>query len=380
MLVFDPLGLIAHFLVFVKALLQEMWRKQMGWDEELDDDLFNRWLSWTRLLPRIESIEIPRCYLQHSALNDNQEVQLHIFVDAGEQAYAAVAYLRTGCEGHFEVAVICAKSRVAPLKAMSIPRLELEGALLGTRLANSVSAKHSITFTSRHFWSDSQTVLGWLKSDHRRYRQFVSFRVSEILDTTDMSQWRYVPTKENVADERTKWAKIPNLTSSDRWFMGPEFLYHPQEKWPADISTKNMTDEELRSHYHHFVQNPRPIIFQNFSTWRGLRRGLAGAIRYTRNLLTRTRSDNGFTTLTGSYCLTLTKVQYLQAEMLIFTQAQSEGFPKEIEILKGNLNTAPDHHRRIDRSSPIYDKRPYLDERGIIRAWERIDAASGVSQ
>lgn len=276
MTVFDPLGLIAHFLEYIKTLLQDMWRKQMQWDDKLDNDLFAKWLTWTRLLPQIETVEIPRCYITNSSNKRSQAVQVHVFVDAGEKAYAAAAYVRTRCNENVQVMLICAKSRVAPLKALSIPRLELEAAVLGTRLANSICEKHSIVFTSIHFWSDSQTVLGWLKSDHRRYRQFVAFRVSEILETTEMTQWQYVPTKENVADKGTKWAKVPIISSEDRWFKGPKFLYDSHERWPADKSIID-TVEELRSHHHHSY--PISLKLENFSSWRGIRRGLAGAIR-----------------------------------------------------------------------------------------------------
>lgn len=123
---------------------------------------------------------------------------------------------------------------MAPLKLLSIPRLELEACVLGSRLVKSICDGHSIKVRSCQIWSDSKTALACIKSDHRRYKQFVAFRVSE--EKTNILQWRYVPTSQNVADEGTKWEKSIDFEQSSRWFSGPQFLYHPDNEWPMNIS------------------------------------------------------------------------------------------------------------------------------------------------
>lgn len=105
-----------------------------------------------------------------------------------------------------------------------IPRLELQAAVIGARLACTIADSLSITISSKYYWTDSRDVLCWLNSDHRRYTQYVAFRVSEILETTDANEWRWLPSKMNVADDGTKWNTSPDLTTQSRWFVGPEFL------------------------------------------------------------------------------------------------------------------------------------------------------------
>lgn len=160
MTIFDPLGLLASFMVYVKILLQEIWCLGISWDDAIPDNQFEKWLKWIKMLPSIENVQINRCYF--SSQTPNSTIQLHIFVDSSEQAYAAVAYLRCVTEKQVECALVAAKTRVAPIKPLSIPRLELEAALLGAKLAQTIDSGHSLQITQRYFWSDSKCVLSWL--------------------------------------------------------------------------------------------------------------------------------------------------------------------------------------------------------------------------
>lgn len=93
---------------------------------------------------------------------------------------------------------------MAPLKPLSMPRLELQAALISARLASNIKSDQKFKIDKEYYWSDSITVLSWLKSDARRYRQFVAVRVGEILELTSVSEWRWVPKKFNVADLATR--------------------------------------------------------------------------------------------------------------------------------------------------------------------------------
>lgn len=171
--------------------------------------------------------------LNISSVNPKQ-TELHIFADASKNAFAAVAYLRIEHEGKVECALVGSKCKVAPQKLMSIPRLELQAAILGTRLANSIRNAHTIKINRQVFWSDSKTVICWIRSDHRKYRQFVAFRIGEILESTNEKEWKWIPTKMNVADEATKWQRIPEFDLSNRWFRGPDFLLQSESEWPVE--------------------------------------------------------------------------------------------------------------------------------------------------
>ena len=188
MMIFDPLGFIGHFLMFLKVILQEIWRTSVAWDDTIGDAQFERWLQWLKVLPEVENVEVPRCYRSTISLGDATEVQMHIFVDASENGFAAVVYLRFEQGDMIETSLVGSKTRVAPLKFLSIPRSELQACVIGSRFANSVLKSLTVKVNKRFFWTDSSDVISWLNSDHRRYSQFVAFRVSEILDTTEVHE------------------------------------------------------------------------------------------------------------------------------------------------------------------------------------------------
>ncbi|XP_058456935.1 uncharacterized protein LOC131434288 [Malaya genurostris] len=207
MMIFDPLGLIAHFLMQLKTILQEIWRSSVDWDDPIDESQFRKWTEWIAMLPHVSSIEIPRCYRTFTPATKETQVQMHTFVDASENGFAAVVYLRFQNESTIECCLVGAKTRVAPLKFLSIPKSELQAAVLGVRLADTMAKPLAIKIKQCFFWTDSRDVLCWLNSDHRRYSQFVAFRVSEILETTNVHEWQWVPTRQNVADDETDYIR-----------------------------------------------------------------------------------------------------------------------------------------------------------------------------
>lgn len=193
---------------------------------------------------------------------------MHIFVDASENGFAAVVYLRFQQGGIIETALVGSKTKVAPLKFLSIPRSELQACVIGARFANTLQKSLTVKVNRRFFRTDSSDVISWLNCDHRRYSQFVAFRVSEILDTTEVHEWRWIRTQSNVADEGTKWKRIPDMKKTGRWFTGPAFLKKPICEWPIEVAAPKATSEELRPHLLVHVVIPDPIIDpRNFSQW-----------------------------------------------------------------------------------------------------------------
>ena len=186
MSLYDPMGLVGHFIMYLKVLLQEIWRGGFSWDEELDGGIADKWTTWLRVLPAVQNVTIPRCYRYVCSTNAKRE--LHVFCDASENGMAAVAYLRFEEGDHIECALVGSKTRVAPLKFLCIPRLELQAAVIGARLADTIRRSHRLEVSRTIFWTDSRNVLSWLHSDHRRYNQFVAFRVGELLESTDPEQ------------------------------------------------------------------------------------------------------------------------------------------------------------------------------------------------
>ncbi|XP_055604354.1 uncharacterized protein LOC129752604 [Uranotaenia lowii] len=266
MTMFDPLGLLAPYLIFGKIIIQEAWRKELGWDEPVDDETHQQWLKWVQMLEHINDIGIQRCYFRE-AIN---EVEVHTFVDASEIAYSCVTYFRsTNAAGEVKVALVGAKSKVAPLKAWSIPRLELQACVLGARHMRSVIEGHSLQIKKRVLWSDSGTALSWINGDPRKFNRFVSFRICEILELTTRKEWRWVPSKNNPADEATKYGSGPYFAKTSCWFAGPSFLVHPEAVWPvskaglAEAYYERLDDEKLHTLLveAESIVNSRPLTY-----------------------------------------------------------------------------------------------------------------------
>ncbi|XP_062712316.1 uncharacterized protein LOC115269769 [Aedes albopictus] len=266
---FDPLGLLSFLFVHGKILLQDVWRAGIQWDQTISNEQWERWQKWIAVLRHVSTIQIPRCYFMNATAQYYKEVQLHIFVDASEGAYAAVAYFRIiDLNGAPRCALVAAKTKVAPLKPLSIPRLELQAAVLGTRLLHFVLEAHTITVKQRYLWSDSTTVLAWLRADPRKYKQYVACRIGEVLMETDASEWWWVPSKLNPADLATKWGSGPTLDADGIWFNGPPFLLKPIEEWPAQTTHQQTVEEELRACNMHLQATPIPSVidYDRFSS------------------------------------------------------------------------------------------------------------------
>lgn len=175
MAIYDPLGFLAPFLVQLKILLQDIWRSGIGWDEKIkeqdDDNMYERWLNWIRHLPNIEKISIPRHFSNKINPTNPHRIELHVFVDASLLAYSTVVFLRIEDEDGVECCLVGGKTKVAPIKPLSVPRMELQSAVLGTRFRNCIQENLTLPIERTIFWSDSSTVLNWLKSDLRKYSQ-----------------------------------------------------------------------------------------------------------------------------------------------------------------------------------------------------------------
>ncbi|XP_055632650.1 uncharacterized protein LOC129773115 [Toxorhynchites rutilus septentrionalis] len=370
MSLFDPLGLLAFFLIHGKILIQNTWLEGSGWDDPISNKLQKRWQWWTDLFPQLELLRIPRCYFPAPFPINSHELEVHIFVDASELAYSCVAYFRLLTENNIIVALISAKTKVAPIKSLSIPRLELKAAVLGTRLMESIKSQHTLPISRKVFWSDSSTVLAWIRSDHRRYNKFVSFRIGEILSSSEPNEWKWVPSKLNAADAATKWENGSEIKSDSRWFLGPSFLRLSEERWPKQKSV-SITEEELRPVHTHWEREPI-IDITRFSQWARLLRTMGYVLRFIHNLLHKKLNlppESGV----------LTREEIRGAEEALWKIAQSDEFFEETKLLKETQGPPHAVHCVVAKSSPIYRAWPFLDDRGVLRMRGRIGATKFAS-
>ncbi|XP_017483489.1 PREDICTED: uncharacterized protein LOC108372336, partial [Rhagoletis zephyria] len=327
MSIFDPLGFVSCYTIGLKIILQEVWRAGIAWDEPLRDDLNNKWCQWKNVMQLIRDVDISRCF--SPLLRDAQDVQLHTFVDAGEGGYAAVCYLRVKRDDDVTVSLVAAKTKVAPLKPLSIPRLEFQAAVIGTRLADMVTSVQRIPIKSKHWWTDSITVLRWIRMDPKRFHQFVMHRVGEILEASNVNQWRWVPSKANPADVATKFTTRSNYRL---WFTGPDFLVLDQKAWPQcdEMSVNTIKVPELRN----FVLRIDGLQLQKitvnaeyFSNWKRLYRAVATFALYVNRLQSLIRGAR-------SKKITIDFEDTKRAQSFLVKYAQSTEFSEEISYLQ----------------------------------------------
>ena len=214
--VFDPLGLLSPVTVAAKILSQQLWLEKYDWDEPLPSSIMENWIKIRHDIEKALQFSIDRQYFHH----DGTIKMVHVFVDASTKAFGATVFFSNGVKSSLAVA----KDKVAPLKKLTLPNLELDAALLGARLLDTVLK----AFPDVHppvtvrMWSDSQDVLYWLISK-KKLPVFVSNRVKLINNFAAQhdATWSCCPTAENPADLLTRGIPAEIFLSSSLWIAGP---------------------------------------------------------------------------------------------------------------------------------------------------------------
>jgi hypothetical protein len=219
--IYDPLGLVAPMVLCPKLLLQELSRIRTGWDDPVSPLLLSRWNNWLASLDALRTINYPRCF---TFFGQQAHRQLHVFSDSSEYAYGACAYLRCSLGDQTAVTLIMGKSRLAPMHQVTIPRLELAAAALASQMRNQILDYLDIEVHQVVMWSDSQVTLGYINNRSRRFKTYVANRLAIVHENSDVSEWRYVPTKANPADLASRGFSASDEVSLKLWQHGPEFL------------------------------------------------------------------------------------------------------------------------------------------------------------
>ena len=238
---FDPLGLLSPIIVLGKIFMQSLWCIQSDWDEEIPEDHINFWLSFLKEIPIITTIKVNRFIMTSSP----QLIEIHGFSDASEKAYGACIYIKT-TDQNFSTTIhlLCSKSRVAPLKKITVPRLELCAAHLLSVLLKDVIDAMQIKPNHIYLWTDSTIVLGWIKKSAHLLKTFVANRVSKIQDLTANYTWKYIPTNDNPADIVSRGSLPTELKKNSIWWHGPSFLNQPKENWPTPPEIQTILPEQ----------------------------------------------------------------------------------------------------------------------------------------
>lgn len=241
--VFNPLGLACPFTVQAKILTQRLCLLGLEWDDLIPTSHLTKWKDWLEKLPDLAAVAVPRCIQPNK--RGVLKSELRMFCDASVEAFSAVVYLRSIYPDKVICSFLIGKTKVAPKKALSVTRLELQAAVLGVRLAEYIKNALRISLDSCTFWTDSKCMLGWIRSTAVWYKPFIAHRIGQIQSLSNTKLWRHVPSRLNVSDCATrlnpsdKSELIPN-----RWFQGPEFLYHDENCWPQEVSIDNLQPKE----------------------------------------------------------------------------------------------------------------------------------------
>ena len=180
--VYDPLGFLAPFTLSAKLFLQELCRKKIGWDEEVEGQDLSDWRDCLTALPKLSDVTVRRCYKPDS-FGQVSHTQIHHFSDASQCAYGAASYLHiVDTDGNIHCSFVVAKSPLAPLKGITIPRLELSAAVVSVKLDNMIRRELDLPIKASIFWSDSTSVIQQIQNQTKRFQTFIANRFLIIHD------------------------------------------------------------------------------------------------------------------------------------------------------------------------------------------------------
>lgn len=402
--IFDALGLIAHFVIRGRILLQRSWREHIDWDDEISEEAHLNWNKWLDEIDKIAQLKIPRRYSKANDFTKIERLELHVFCDAGKEAFAAVAFWVDLVFGFRHSSLVMAKAKVTPIKQANkteiheIPRVELLSCLIAARLADTITKSHPEIKFERFFWSDSEVALRWIKNPNQKLIKFAISPVDEILEKTKREEWRYVPSQLNTADIATKFQKFDFGDINSEWFKGPKFIRQPLECWPEqkDFVTIASSANEYGSSLIANVQIKKPSfqspyalpkydckIFGDIlisrldshfaSDWTRLTRVVARALKIYDAFITliKNKSFNNAQAIQNVRkqfdFIELEPSDYERAELFIIRKMQREYYSKEFKALeRGQFVSEVD-------LNPLY---VFLDDQKVMRLSSRVQGPS----
>ena len=276
---YDPLGFISPIILKGKKLVQQACKDQVGWDDPLSEDIKLQWQEWLKELETLHTISISRSFVP-PRFTSVVRAELHHFSDASETGYGQCSYLRLIDENNnVHCSLVMAKSRVAPLKTITIPRLELQAATLSVKVAKFLEDQLQYDSIQHHFWTDSKIVLAYISNKAKKFHVFVANRVSQILQHSEIDQWSHIASDHNPADMASRGKQTAALNQSV-WFSGPDFLWNQTIEYSK--SQFEIPDNDIEVHTK-ATSVPLNTPFEDHlvraSSWSNLIRGIGRVLR-----------------------------------------------------------------------------------------------------
>lgn len=356
--IFDPLRLLGPLSVKCRLLVRAIVKQTNNWDQVLNPDLCSAWFDLKSHLEKMSSFSIPRSFI----ISSMRSVELHGFSDASLDAYGGVFYVRAvDSVGSVKVTLLASKSKIAPLKPLTVPRLELCGVLEMSKLYNEIKASLShLTFSSVNFWVDSTIALHWVHSEPCKFQIFIGNRIQQIQEVTSDVRWFHIPTHFNPADELSRGSYSPSST----WWSGPAFLSNETISSEPFIPTmKQGLPEERKALAHVHLVTGSGSVFETLglnscSSWKKL----VHIFCYIYRLVSRCKRQ------TCSESIPIGKDEFDNAQQKIVSLVQRDNYSDELKLLKQG--------KPVNKSSRILSLAPYVDDQGIIRVGGRLGQAA----
>lgn len=363
---FDPTGFLSPVTIVGKTIIQRLWQLKCDWDEQVPTHLKQQWSRLQAELVRLNELRIERWI----GTTSNADTEIHVFCDASSIAYAAVAYTKTTARDTNEVSIrlLAARAKVAPVKTISIPRLELCAAQLGAQLYHDIKAPLNLTNEPAWFWSDSTVTLAWLHKPSNTLKTYVANRVTHVLTLTKLEQWNHVPTTENPADCASRGLQPSELVNHPLWWHGPRFLLESRDKWPTHGFSTSLNTTEATA----VETETRPTTLVNIITTEPNILEIDSV-----SLLDRYSSLDKLLRLTV-YCLRSVRRKHITREYITINERdyalrywirreQQRYFSMEIDCCRAN--------KGLPRHSKLYNFGAVLDDDGILRVDGRLNHA-----
>lgn len=357
--IYDPMGWLTPVTFWAKSFMQHIWTLGIQWDDPLPSEMSQNWSTFIEQLPELENIMIPR-YL---GITSGRSFQLHGFCDASELGFGACVYLRVETSNDdVTIHLLMGKSRVSPLKRISLPRLELCGAHMLANLLHYCS-NHLLQYIKLDnitAWCDSTIVLSWIQTPSYRLKTYVANRVAQIQEISSPFIWSHITSQQNPADCSSRGLLPSALQEHNLWWYGPIWLTLPKSQWPSSSFTPtpeaSLPDTKLHTLTSMVTTESTALdILSKFSSWTTLVHVIAYIFRFIDNCKTKNKSAS---------LLSLTEIK--RSSQRILLQVQKEQFYPEMNRLKKGQPCST----RIQRLSP------FLDADGLIRVGGRLKNAS----
>ncbi|GFT55901.1 integrase catalytic domain-containing protein [Trichonephila clavipes] len=363
---YDPLGFLGPVIAKAKVFLQQLWQCKLDWDDVLPNSIANEWREFVTTLKCIEEVKINRFIMA----DNNVRIVLQGFADASEAAYGEVVYLQCFLHnGAAKVSILASKSRVAPIRVISIHRLELCACVLLAQLVKKICSPLRLNISDIVLHTDSTIALAWLNTPANRLKTFVANRVAKVQELTEGFQWNKVPSVLNPADLVSRGLRPCDLPNLRLWWHGPQFLKKgklsseetslspvKECEYSKELKTGSSSDIITSSVCvsTNCVSSILSTLLRKSNSYMKIVRIFSYVLRFSNNVNKRK--------LTLSGPLSATDID--QAETKLIRMVQEQVFLAEIKSLQSKGVISP--------NSKLRNLNPFIDSDGLLRVGGRL--------